>query len=88
MLISIYINETPLKEQEGMVVKMVNRIAEQRIKQGLTVEQLSEKSGIAPNELKNIECDSCAIEEVSAVKAAAIAEALGCLIKDLIYEDQ
>lgn len=67
---------------------MVNRIAERRTKRGLTVEQLSEKCGISGQELAEIESSDCVIEEVSAVKAAKIAEALGCLIKDLIYEDQ
>lgn len=67
---------------------MVNRIAEQRTKRGLSVEQLSEKCGISEKEIEEIECADCTIGEISAVTTAKIAEALGCLIKDLIYEDQ
>ena len=67
---------------------MINRIAEQRTKRGLTIEQLSEKCGMSGRELEEMESPDCDIEEVSAVKAAKIAESLGCLIKDLIYKDQ
>lgn len=66
---------------------MVNRIAEQRIKCGITIEQLSEKCKISVSELSEIEKPNYKIEEMSAIKAAHIAEALGCMIKDLIYED-
>lgn len=71
-----------------MGAKMVNRIAEQRTKRGLTIAQLAEKCGISDQELEVMESADYAVEEMSAVKAAKVAEALGCLIKDLIYEDQ
>lgn len=66
---------------------MVNRILEQRMKHNTTIEQLSEKSGIPVNELEKYERQDFNIKEMSAIKAAHIAEALGCYIKDLIYED-
>lgn len=66
---------------------MINRIAEQRIKCGITIEQLSEKCKISVSELSKIEKPNYKIEEMSAIKAAHIAEALDCMIKDLIYED-
>ena len=66
---------------------MVNRILEQRMKHNTTIEQLSEKSGIPVNELEKYERQDFDIKEMSAIKAAHIAEALGCYIKDLIYED-
>ncbi|MGN0585743.1 MAG: helix-turn-helix transcriptional regulator [Oscillospiraceae bacterium] len=66
---------------------MVNRIAEQRIKRGVSVEQLSEMSGISINDIIKFEKPDFKIEEMSAVKAARIAKALGCMIEDLIYED-
>ncbi len=66
---------------------MVNRFAEQRIKCNVTIEELAEKSRISPSELAKIESPDYNIEEMSAVKAAHIAEALGCYIKDLIYLD-
>ncbi len=67
---------------------MVNRFAEQRIKRAMTIEELSEKCGIPQNELTEIEDQGFNVEEMSAVKAARIAEALGCYIKDLIYTDE
>lgn len=66
---------------------MVNRISEQRIKRNTTLEQLSEKSGIPVKELAKYERQDFDIKNMSAVKAAHIAEALGCYIQDLIYED-
>lgn len=66
---------------------MVNRISEQRIKRNTTLEQLSEKSGIPVKELTKYERQDFDIKNMSAVKAANIAEALGCYIQDLIYED-
>lgn len=66
---------------------MVNRISEQRQKHNTTLEQLSEKSGIPVKELAKYERQDYDINKMSAVKAANIAEALGCYIKDLIYED-
>lgn len=66
---------------------MVNRISEQRIKRNTTLEQLSEKSGISVKELAKYERQDYDIKNMSAVKAAHIAEALGCYIQDLIYDD-
>ena len=66
---------------------MVNRFAEQRSKRDMTIEELSEKSGISQNELIRIENQDFNVEEMSALKAARIAKALGCYIKDLIYLD-
>ncbi len=64
---------------------MVNRFNEQRLKAGLTIAQLSEKTNISAEELIEIETDGYSVEEMSAIKAAHIAKALGCLISDLIY---
>ncbi len=64
---------------------MVNRFAEQRVKKGISVEKLSELTGITVSELVLYEAPEFSVEEMSAVKAALIAEALGCFISDLIY---
>jgi transcriptional regulator with XRE-family HTH domain len=65
---------------------MVNRFQEQRTKHGLTIEELSGKSGISAEELTKIESPDFDVENMSAVKAARIAESMGCLIRDLVFE--
>ncbi len=69
------------------MIILVNRFNEQRLKAGLTIAQLSEKTNISAEELIEIETDGYSVEEMSAIKAAHIAKALGCLISDLIYKD-
>ena len=66
---------------------MINRFKEQRQKYGISIEKLSESSGISAQELSDIECEDFNIEELSAYKAARIAEALGCFLSELIYPD-
>ena len=67
---------------------MVNRFREQREKRNMTIEQLSELSGIAVEEIRKIELNSFKVEEMSEIKAAHIAKALGCMPSELIYADK
>ena len=66
---------------------MVNRFREQRVKHNMSIEMLSEKSGVSADEITAIENSTDDFDEVSAVKTALIAEAIGCLPSELIYGD-
>ncbi|MBQ2823108.1 MAG: helix-turn-helix transcriptional regulator [Oscillospiraceae bacterium] len=65
---------------------MVNRFKEQREKRNISIERLSEKSGVPVEKIIEIESPGFIIEDLSANTAADIAIALGCLLADLIYE--
>lgn len=67
---------------------MVNRFREQRMKHNMSIETLSEMSGIAVDEIRTIENNTDEIGEISAVKTAYIAQAIGCLPSELIYRDR
>lgn len=64
----------------------MNTIYEQRQKCGLTIEQLAEKSRVAPEDIARFKRDNYSIEQMTAYKAALIADALGCKIRELICE--
>ena len=65
---------------------MMNRFKEQRMRHNISIEKLSQMSGIAVDEIIAIE-ENKDVGEVSAVKTAYIAEAIGCLPSELIYGD-
>lgn len=66
---------------------MVNNIRAMREKNNLSIQQLSVKTGISIEQLCEFESPEFNIEEMSSYSAAYIAEALGCLISDLIYDN-
>ena len=65
---------------------MMNRFKEQRMRHNISIEKLSQMSGIAVDEIIAIE-ENKDVGEVSAVKTAYIAEAIGCLPSELIYRN-
>lgn len=64
----------------------MNTIRERRKKCGLTIEQLALKSMVAPEDIAIFERDNYNIEQMTAPKAAFIAEALGCRMRELLDE--